>query len=161
MYNFEKLCGYKFSISCIEDLVKKFPQQIVGVKDSSYNLFENIKIKNFSVFPGSEEKLLKGLKLGCSGIITATCNVTAPLARKVYEDFINNKEQTHNEKLCAVRKTFEEFNLISGLHTFLTQKEKNFKNILPTLSLLNENDKKKLFESLNKLNFILTKSEAA
>ncbi len=161
LYNFEKLCGYKFSISCIEDLVKKFPQQIVGVKDSSYNLFENIKIKNFSVLPGSEEKLLKGLKLGCSGIITATCNVTAPLARKVYEDFINNKEQTHNEKLCSVRKIFEEFNLISGLHTFLAQKEKNFKNILPTLSLLNENDKKKLFKSLNKLNFILTKSEAA
>ena len=161
LYNFEKLCGYKFSISCIEDLVKKFPQQIVGVKDSSYNLFENIKIKNFSVLPGSEEKLLKGLKLGCSGIITATCNVTAPLARKVYEDFINNKEQTHNEKLCAVRKAFEEFNLISGLHTFLVQKEKSFKNILPTLSLLNENDKKKLFEKLNKLNFILTKSEAA
>jgi len=161
LYNFEKLCGYKFSISCIEDLVKKFPQQIVGVKDSSYNLFENIKIKNFSVLPGSEEKLLKGLKLGCSGIITATCNVTAPLARKVYEDFINNKEQTHNEKLCAVRRAFEEFNLISGLHTFLIQKEKNFKNILPTLSLLNANDKKKLFENLNKLNFILTKSEAA
>ena len=161
LYNFERLCGYKFSISCIEDLVKKFPQQIIGVKDSSYNLFENIKIKNFSVLPGSEEKLLKGLKLGCSGIITATCNVTAPLARKVYEDFINNKEQTHNEKLCAVRKAFEEFNLISGLHTFLTQKEKNFKNILPTLSLLNENDKKKLFENLNKLNFILTKPEAA
>ena len=161
LYNFERLCGYKFSISCIEDLVKKFPQQVVGVKDSSYNLFENIKIKNFSVLPGSEEKLLKGLKLGCSGIITATCNVTAPLARKVYEDFINNKEQTHNEKLCAVRKAFEEFNLISGLHTFLTQKEKNFKNILPTLSLLNENDKKKLFENLNKLNFILTKSGAA
>ena len=161
LYNFERLCGYKFSISCIEDLVKKFPQQIIGVKDSSYNLFENIKIKNFSVLPGSEEKLLKGLKLGCSGIITATCNVTAPLARKVYEDFLNNKEQTHNEKLCAVRKAFEEFNLISGLHTFLTQKEKNFKNILPTLSLLNENDKKKLFENLNKLNFILTKSGAA
>ena len=160
LYNFERLCGYKFSISCIEDLVKKFPQQVIGVKDSSYNLFENIKIKNFSVLPGSEEKLLKGLKLGCSGIITATCNVTAPLARKVYEDFINNKEQTHNEKLCAVRKAFEEFNLISGLHTFLTQKEKNFKNILPTLSLLNENDKKKLFENLNKLNFILTKSGA-
>ena len=161
LYNFEKLCGYKFSISCIEDLVKKFPQQIVGVKDSSYNLFENIKIKNFSVLPGSEEKLLKGLKLGCSGIITATCNVTAPLARKVYEDFINNKEQTHNEKLCAVRKAFEEFNLISGLHTFLVQKEKSFKNILPTLSLLNENDKKKLIEDLAKLGFNLKEPKAA
>ena len=38
LYNFEKLCGYKFSIKCVEELVKKFPKQIVGVKDSSYNL---------------------------------------------------------------------------------------------------------------------------
>ena len=41
LYNFEKLCGYKFSIDCVKELVKKFPKQIVGVKDSSYNLFEN------------------------------------------------------------------------------------------------------------------------
>ena len=65
LYNFEKLCGYKFSIQCVENLVKKFPNQVVGVKDSSYNLFETLKIKNFSIFPGSEAKLLKGLELGC------------------------------------------------------------------------------------------------
>ena len=87
LYNFEKLCGYKFSIECVEHLVKKFPKQIVGVKDSSYNLYENLKINNFSVLPGSESKLLKSLELGCAGIITATCNVTASLSRKVYEDF--------------------------------------------------------------------------
>ena len=57
LYNFEKLCGYKFSIKCIEELVKKFPKQIVGVKDSSYSLFENLKLENFSVMPGSETKL--------------------------------------------------------------------------------------------------------
>ena len=36
---------------------------IIGVKDSSYNLFENLKIDNFSVLPGSESKLFKGLQL--------------------------------------------------------------------------------------------------
>ena len=155
------MCGYKFSISCIEDLVKKFPQQVVGVKDSSYNLFENIKIKNFSVLPGSEEKLLKGLKLGCSGIITATCNVTAPLARKVYEDFINNKEQTHNEKLCAVRKTFEEFNLISGLHSFMSFENKKYEIILPPLSLLSETQQKEMMFKLKELEFLPEKNIAA
>ena len=34
LYNFEKLCGYKFSVECVEKLVKNFPEQIVGVKDS-------------------------------------------------------------------------------------------------------------------------------
>ena len=92
----------------------------MGVKDSSYNLYEHLKLDNFSVLPGSESKLLKGLELGCDGIITATCNVTASLSRKVYDDFIEEKEQTKNEMLCNVRNTFEKFNLISGLHSFLS-----------------------------------------
>ena len=161
LYNFEKLCGYKFSISCVEELVEKFPKQIVGVKDSSYNLYENLKIKNFSVLPGSELKLLKGLDIGCCGIITATCNVTASLSRKVYEDFFSKKTQTHNVKLCNVRKTFDQFNLISGLHTFMSGQDIIFKNILPPLSLLNNNDRNKLIADLKNLNFNLESTKAA
>ena len=157
LYNFEKLCGYKFSKECVEELVRKFPKQIVGVKDSSYNLFEVLKIKNFSVLPGSEVKLLTGLELGCTGIITATCNVTASLARKVYDDFHQGKNQTANEKLCNVRKVFDQFNLIAGIHTFLSKKDNSYKNILPILSLLSKNDKKKLFEDLSKLDFNISK----
>ena len=155
LYNFEKLCGYKFSIECVEELVKKFPRQIVGVKDSSYNLYEHLKIDNFSVLPGSESKLLKGLELGCAGIITATCNVTAGLSRKVYDDFIEKKEQTANEMLCNVRNIFEKFNLISGLHSFMLDEDKIYKNVLPPVSLLGEKDKQQLIEELNKLNFTL------
>ena len=65
LYNFEKLCGYKFSLECVKELVKRFPEQIIGVKDSSYNLFQDLKLENFSVLPGSESKLLNGLELGC------------------------------------------------------------------------------------------------
>jgi len=155
LYNFEKLCGYKFSIECVEELVKKFPKQIVGVKDSSYNLYEDLKIDNFSVMPGSESKLLLGLKLGCAGIITATCNVTAGLSRRVYDDFIEEKAQTKNEILCDVRNTFEKFNLISGLHSFMLDENKIYKNVLPPVSILNEKDKLLLTEELNKLNFTL------
>ena len=153
LYNFEKLCGYKFSIECVEELVKKFPEQIIGVKDSSYNLFEKLKIENFSVFPGSESKLLKGLELGCAGIITATCNVTCTLSRKVYEDFTQKKEQTVNEMLCNVRNTFEMFNLISALHSYMSYEDEIYKNVLPPVSILDEGDKKQLMEDLNKLNF--------
>ena len=161
LYNFEKLCGYKFSIECVEELVKKFPKQIVGVKDSSYNLYEKLKINNFSVLPGSESKLLKGLELGCTGIITATCNVTAGLSRCVYDDFIEEKEQTKNEILCDVRNIFEKFNLISGLHSFMSDEDKIYKNVLPPVSILNEKDKLLLIEQLNKLNFTLGSLKAA
>ncbi|WP_415320676.1 dihydrodipicolinate synthase family protein [Candidatus Pelagibacter sp. Uisw_092] len=161
LYNFEKLCGYKFSIACVEELVKKFPKQIIGVKDSSYNLYEHLKIDNFSVLPGSESKLLKGLEVGCAGIITATCNVTASLSRKVYDDFIEKNEQTTNEILCNIRNTFEKFNLISGLHSFMSDEDKIYKNVLPPVSLLSEEDKIQLVEELNKLNFTLGSLKAA
>jgi len=161
LYNFEKLSGYKFSVECVETLVKKFPKQIVGVKDSSYNLYENLKLENFSVFPGSELKLLKGLELGCSGIITATCNVTAEMSRKVYDDFFSKKEQTHNQKLCEVRGVFDKYNLISGLHTFYSYENEIYKNILPPLRLLNKNEEKDLIESLKNLNFKTKSSMAA
>ena len=161
LYNFEKLCGYKFSIDCIKELVKKFPNQIVGVKDSSYNLFENLKLDNFSIFPGSELKLLKGLEIGCSGIITATCNVTAEMSRKVYDDFYSGKKQSFNQKLCDIRSAFDKYNLISGLHSFCSQEDKIYRNILPPLSLLNKSDEKDLISNLKDLNFTNKSSLAA
>ena len=161
LYNFEKLCGYKFSIECVEKLVKRFPDQIVGVKDSSYNLFENLKLENFSILPGSESKLLKGLELGCSGIITATCNATAELARKVYDDFIDQNEQTDNKKLCDVRSSFEKYNLISGLHTYFGKYNQSYLNVLPPLNTLNSQDENELIKNLEKLNFSIKSLMAA
>ena len=161
LYNFEKLSGYKFSIECVEELAKKFPKQIVGIKDSSYNLYEHLKIDNFSVLPGSEAKLLKGLELGCAGIITATCNVTGGLSRKVYDDFIEKKKQTKNEMLCNVRNIFEKFNLISGLHSFMSEESEIYENVVPPISLLSEEDKQQLIKDLNKLNFKLGSLEPA
>ena len=153
LYNFEKLSGYKFSEKVVYKLVENFPDQIIGVKDSSYNLFEKLKINNFSLMPGSESKLLKGLDLGCSGIITATTNATASLARNVYENFTKKKEQNLNEKLCKIRAVFDQYNLISGLHTFFGQNDPNYHNILPPLRILNENEKNNLLNQLDTLDF--------
>ena len=161
LYNFEKLCGYKFSLDCVKELVNKFPEQIIGVKDSSYNLFQDLKLENFSVLPGSETKLLNGLELGCSGIITATCNVTAELARKVYDDFISQNEQTVNQKLCDVRSSFEKYNLISALHTCYAKYNQSYLNVLPPLSILNSQDKNELIKNLEKLNFSINSLMAA
>ena len=153
LYNFEKLCGYKFSLECVQELVKKFPEQIIGIKDSSYNIYKNLRLKDFSILPGSETKLVEGLEIGCSGIITATCNVTAELSRKVYDDFISKKTQTENEKLINVRSAFDKYNLISGLHSYCAKENDIFKNVLPPLTLLTKENEKELFENLKNLDF--------
>ena len=87
--------------------------------------------------------------------------MTAKLSRKVYDDFFNNDPQTANNKLCDIRKTFDQFNLISGLHSFLKEKDRDYANILPTLSLLNPKEEKILFNKLRALDFPAKKNVAA
>ena len=161
LYNFEKLSGYRFSAEAVTKIVKEFPENIIGCKDSSYNLFETLKLPNFLMFPGSEAKLLKGLELGCSGCISAVTNVTHSLARKVFDDFENKIPQTKSEQLKKVREIFDQYNLISALHSFLSDRNKKFSNILPPLVLLSDEKKRELNTKLNELKFNLEDNLAA
>ncbi len=161
LYNFEKLSGFKFEVNFVKKLVDAFPKNIVGCKDSTYNLYENLKIKDFLIFPGDESKLLKGLEIGCSGCISAIANVTHKLAREVFDNFEQNKPQTSNEKLIMVRHVFDNYNLISSLHSFMSTKNSKFKNLLPPLTLLNSKDTKELLKKLENLKFGINKNIAA
>ena len=161
LYNFEKLSGFKFEVNFVKKLVDAFPKNIVGCKDSTYNLYENLKIKDFLVFPGDESKLLKGLEIGCSGCISAIANVTHKLAREVFDNFEKNKPQTSNEKLIMVRYAFDNYNLISGLHSYMSTQNSKFKNLLPPLTLLNSKDCKELLKKLETLKFGFDKNIAA
>ncbi len=161
LYNFEKLSGFKFEGNFVKKLVDTFPKNIIGCKDSTYNLYDTLKIKGFLMFPGDESKLLKGLEIGCSGCISAIANVTHKLARDVFDSYENNKSQTNNEKLIQVRRAFDNYNLISGLHSFMATQNSHFKNLLPPLTLLNSKDNKELLKKLESLKFDLNKNIAA
>ena len=76
--------------------------------------------------------------------------------------FKNNREQTVNDKLCAVRKAFDDTgNLISALHSFKSVENENYKRLLPPLTLLSTEKQKELLNKLKELNFIPRKNIAA
>ena len=79
--------------------------------------------------------------------------MTATLTRKVYDDYIQNKNQSINEKLCKVRTIFDGYNLISAIHSLMAKNDKSYSHILPPLSLLNNEDCQKLIEDLKKIDF--------
>jgi 4-hydroxy-tetrahydrodipicolinate synthase len=83
------------------------------------------------------------------------------MSRKVYDDFHTGKKQSLNQKLCNVRSAFDKYNLISGLHSYCSQENKIYTNILPPLSLLNKSDEKDLINTLKDLNFTNKSSLAA
>ena len=160
LYNFEKLSSFLFTPEFVKKLVSDWPKNIIGVKDSSYNLYENLKIPNFLIFPGSETKL-KSLEFGCAGCISAITNVTHSLARKVFDDFESKSPQTLNTKLISVRETFDKYNLISALHSFMSVEDKKYKNLLPPLVLLSQEKQKELLSKLESLDFMPNKGIAA
>ena len=153
LYNFEKLSGYKFNKEIVKKLKSDFSKNIIGCKDSSYNLFQDLKLKDFLIFPGSEAKLLEGLELGCAGCISAVTNVTHSISRKVFDDFNNNQKQEKNKLLIQVRELFDKYHLISAVHSYLGVENNLYNNLLPPLELLKENDLKNLLKELDNLKF--------
>ena len=161
LYNFSKLSGYAFTPEVTTRLIKDFPQ-IVGMKDSTGNLWNNFKAENFSMFVGSEKKLLDNLKLGGAGVISATTQFSGSLARKVYDDFKKKGSSSENEKLQAIRTAFDETgNLITALHTLKSLENKVYANLLPPLELLSENKKEELIKKLKGLGVLNNKNIAA
>ena len=161
LYNFSKLSGYAFTPEVTTRLIKDF-SQIVGMKDSTGNLWNNFKAENFSMFVGSEKKLLDNLKLGGAGVISATTQFSGSLARKVYDDFKKKGSSSENEKLQAIRTAFDETgNLITALHTLKSLENKAYANLLPPLELLSENKKEELIKKLKELGALNNKNIAA
>ena len=72
--------------------------------------------------------------------------------------FIIKKKQTYNERLCAIRSVFDKNNLISGLHSFMAIQDEKYKFILPPLSLLTQDQEKKMILELKKLKFFPKKN---
>tara|TARA_Y100001970_G_scaffold212168_1_gene259078 strand:- start:1391 stop:2275 length:885 start_codon:yes stop_codon:yes gene_type:complete len=161
LYNFEKLSSFLFKPELVKKLASDFPKNIIGVKDSSYNLYENLKIPNFLIFPGSEAKLVKSLELGCAGCISAVTNVTHSIARKVFDDFEKKSPQSMNTKLISVREAFDKYHLIAALHLFMSCSDKKYKNLLPPLVSLSDPEEKELLTKLENLDFLPNKGMAA
>ena len=162
LYNYSKLSGYTFTAEVTKKLINHFPENIIGMKDSTGNLWSNFKSKNFAMFVVTEKNLLDNLKIGGAGCISATTNVTGSIAKKVFNDFKKNKDPNENDKLKKLRTVFDETgNLLSAVHTLKSLENSAFKNLLPPLELLNEEKKNEMIKKLKELNFLSKKNIAA
>ena len=157
--------NFTFNVDLVKKLVHEYGDNIVGCKDSSSSVWDKIKLpSSFSMFVGTEIKLLKNLELGGAGVISATTNLTHSLARKIYDSFKKKKKVDNKifERLCAIRKAYDETgNLVTALHYSLSLSDKRYKNLLPPLVTLNQEKQKELLDKLKELDFFPEKNIAA
>lgn len=121
LYHIPPLSQVPISLGLIDRLLKAYPNNIVGVKDSSGD-WDNTKAmidafgaEGFQVYAGSETFLLDTLRAGGAGCISATANVNpdpiATLARTWKEE--NSDQQ--QDSLLRTRRIFEDFPMIPAL----------------------------------------------
>lgn len=89
LYNFPQMTGLPLSTALVRRLAKAFPERICGAKDSSGDLAyaaELAAIGDLAIFPSDEGALARAGRDGFAGCISATVNITAPLAARLWAE---------------------------------------------------------------------------
>jgi 4-hydroxy-tetrahydrodipicolinate synthase len=162
LYHFPRMTGVSIGEGLIARLLEAYPGRITGVKDSGgdpqYTKDLCARFPGLGVFAGSDALLLEGLRCGAAGCISATANVTAPLAAEVLALRNDPRADAAQERVSRVRRVFERYPLISALKCamhFRTGRPE-WRNIRPPLRALSSADGKQLVEGLNKEGFSIT-----
>ena len=133
LYNIPQVSGVSIGFEVIEQLIKLFPNNVVGMKESSGNLDNMLKItkyfSNFSLFSGSDSLALKVCQRGGAGAITACSNISGKLLNYIINNYKKESEIENFQLLQKLQEQIRETSLthepISTLKAFLTVKSNN------------------------------------
>lgn len=149
----------------VERLLKKYPNAIAGMKDSSGD-WNNTKTfldafakDGFDVFAGSESFLLANMKMGGAGCISATANVNPGPIDKLYREWKNADAEAQQKALDVVRGTFgnSKYLMIAALKAGVAQYsgDDQWINVRPPLVELTKEQRASLAAELKAIDFTM------
>lgn len=101
LYHIPPISQVPISNAVIEALLERYPETIVGLKDSSGDLEHMMGLvtafPQLSILAGADPYMLELLKLGGGGCITATANVVASELRAIYDHHADPGRQAEIE----------------------------------------------------------------
>jgi 4-hydroxy-tetrahydrodipicolinate synthase len=159
LYHIPQVSGVALSHNLIERLIKRYPDTIAGMKDSSGDLdFTRAAIKRFPgfrVYAGSDALLLATLQAGGAGCISATANVNPAAIVRLRKNWQQGDAEALQAGLAQLRKTFESFPMIAALKAASAHfgQAPGFARVRPPLTALPVQNARKLVAALVDLNF--------
>ncbi|HJL82171.1 MAG TPA: dihydrodipicolinate synthase family protein, partial [Gammaproteobacteria bacterium] len=154
--------GVNISLDLIERLVIRYPNTIVGVKDSSGN-WENTQsilerqLDDFRVFAGSEHFLLQTMRAGGAGCISATANINPNAIYNLYKEWKSNQADDLQKQLNQVRATLESYPMIPALKSVVSyySNHPDWTIVRPPFISLEKETQKELIQKLKSLGFVM------
>jgi 4-hydroxy-tetrahydrodipicolinate synthase len=121
LYHIPPVSQVPISLELIERLLKAYPGTIAGVKDSSGDwnntkaMLERFAARGFDVFAGSETFLLRNLRHGGRGCISATANVNPAAIHALYARWHDTEADARQQELDDIRSIFQKYPMIPAL----------------------------------------------
>src|SRR5215472_15815986 len=128
LYHIPPVSQVPITLTLIERLLKAFPGTIAGVKDSSGDwnntaaMLKDFQPQGFDVFAGSENILLKNMRGGGAGCITATGNVNPTAIMRLYKTWQASDADTQQERLNKTRAIFQNVPIIPAMKVAIAEK---------------------------------------
>tara|TARA_B100002051_G_scaffold267999_1_gene297229 strand:+ start:246 stop:1175 length:930 start_codon:yes stop_codon:yes gene_type:complete len=149
------------SFKMIEVLLKLYPNNVVGLKDSSGDGDRMMKIikyfNNFSVFCGHDSLALNIVRRGGAGAITAGTNICGKLLSFILKNYKRENEiknfQELQKLLLQIRQVITSHEPISLMKSYFSIVDNipEWNNVLPPLKKINEPENQKLVLILKEL----------
>jgi 4-hydroxy-tetrahydrodipicolinate synthase len=156
LYNFPQMTTLSWSPVLVGLLIQDFPETVVGIKDSSgqVHYLETLleQYPGFAVFPSSESILLRALRKGAAGCISATANTHVTGIRWLYDGWQGSDAQALHEVASGIREAIQPFGWIPAVKAILAAREgaPDWARVRPPLDALNEEQAKELVAAVAK-----------
>lgn len=163
IYNIPPVVKFGLPVTLLERLVKAYPKTVVGMKDSSgdwaytESCISALASQGFRVYAGSETFLLKTLRAGGAGCISATANVNPHAISTLAAHWQDADADQKQAALDAVRATFAKHPMIAAMKSAVSRyaMDPAWNNLLPPLVSLGEDAQKSLYADLDALGFAM------
>ena len=162
LYHIPPVAQVGLSLDLIERLVKAYPQVVAGIKDSSGD-WDNTRSMldrrwdDFRVFAGSESFLLRTLRHGGAGCISATANINAAAMRRLYDTWQEPGADAAHERLDELRRIVQDFPMIPALKAVIAagKADRQWQAVRPPLVALDDVQTQGLLGALGRHGFSL------
>jgi 4-hydroxy-tetrahydrodipicolinate synthase len=121
LYHIPPVAQVAISLGLVERLLRAYPAQTAGMKDSSGDwsntqaFLDAFAASGFAVFAGSETFLLRNMRQGGAGCISATANVHPGPIAKLYDTWRGPAADAQQARLDEIRGIFQKFSMIPAL----------------------------------------------
>lgn len=166
LYHIPPVSQIPITRGLIARLLKAYPGAIAGMKDSSGDwnntkaMLDEFQPQGFEVFAGSESFLLRTLRGGGAGCITATGNVNPAAIVQLFNTWKNADADAQQAKLDETRGAFAKFPMIPAMKAAIAWKSgrADWCTVRPPLVELTGEQQQALQAELNKVGFEMPKA---